>query len=500
MTGNGITYDPNYKPWLQATNINAASWGSATGSTGALGWGNTGWGNTGFGFQGTSSWGNLAWGNAGWGNSASYGASSSSSSSSSKTITSEEQKQAREAAKQKVNEKRKKNNLSTVFKGLTKSEEKLITDYSVKKQEYHEHLGSSLAMGAGMGILLPNMREITHPISAAKSTFGKNSVVNTVFNDSVRKGSLWNNHAGIMQEAYAELHKAEIRHSKSKWRGFFKRGFTDDELIKLSTKLESAIATGKSDDVLKAVAELKEANNIRGGHIPRAWQTVKSWFGGAEPATTSIDDVLTKLNTAVPDKKGNMVAPITSSMNSINTMTNLTTLKGSFNASLGGKVGIFFALTSLISEFKYMKAGFEKDRKTGFKQLGQSVAKAGSSWGGYLLGETLGRWGGARLGAKIGAKLGTAFAPGIGTAIGAVAGVILGTVASWGLRKLTNKIVGDNVANELITNNEISETIKDDEKRASFISNLTAQAAKDKDIDEETAAALKKAQELYCTA
>ncbi len=374
-------------------------------------------------------------------------------------------------------------NASTNFQGLTKNEEKLITDYSTKKQECVEHLGPSLAFGTGLGVGLSNTDKIKHPISAVQCAFKKDSMVNMVFNKNVCKGDLWKNQAGLMQEAYAELYRAEIRHQKWAWQGLLKRGFTDDEILKLSAKLEKAIASGQSDEVIKAVAELKAANSIKGGHLPSFWSRIKGWFGGNKPTVTSIDDVMN--NTKLID----------SNIKTVQTMTNVGTYKGALKSSLGGKMGWISALVSIGCEYKYIKAGFQQDSGTGLKQLGQSVAKSLSSWGGWILGEAAGKWAGAKLGASIG----TAICPGLGSAIGAVAGFVLGAVCSWGLRKLTNWAVGDNVVNKYIAKNEIKEA-KTKEEKGALISNLIMQAEKDKNIDEKTAAALVKAQQLYCVA
>ncbi|MBE6345577.1 MAG: hypothetical protein E7063_07860, partial [Spirochaetaceae bacterium] len=142
----------------------------------------------------------------GWGN------TTSTSSSSYKTIEEVEKEKAdnnkkiNDAFRQKYWE----TNGSTVFKGLTKREEQKLIEYSAKSKEYVEDLGTSLAMGAGMGIALPNLRNVTHPFSAAKSTFSKNSVTNQLFKDVV-KTDLWKKEAPTMQKAYELMQKAEVR-------------------------------------------------------------------------------------------------------------------------------------------------------------------------------------------------------------------------------------------------------------------------------------------------
>ena len=110
-------------------------------------------------------------------------------------------------------------NASVNFQGLTKQEEGLITDYSTKKQEYVEDLGSTLTFGVGAGIGLANTDKLRHPISAVQCAYKKDSLVNLVFDKKVCEGDLWKNNAGLMQEAYAELYKAEIRSQKRSWQG-----------------------------------------------------------------------------------------------------------------------------------------------------------------------------------------------------------------------------------------------------------------------------------------
>ena len=410
-----------------------------------------------------------------------YGTSSTTST---ENLTWEEYRRSRESAAKEQAERSNstQNRLSLIFKGLTKKEEKLITDYHEKKLEFHENLGQSLAFGAGLGVVLPNIKEFTHPFSAAKSAFSKKSWANTLFKDVVTKDA-WKKYPGEMQQAFAEVHKAEIRYNKWKTQGILKRGYTEDEFLKLMDRMDDALKSGNRNKILRATEELRQVNSgIKQGWLPRAWNSLKKSIGVTPKPQKTIDDLINNSDAIKSGVKG------------LKTTTNMS-FKGALKNSAGGKLGIGFAALSLLAEAKFIKAGFEQDSKTGWKQLGQSVAKAVSSWGGYIIGDALGKWGGAKLGAVIG----SAVCPGLGTAIGAVAGIVLGTVCSWGLRKLTNWAVGDNVANKHIAKNDIKNAGKDS-TQAQLIQNLVAEAQKDKNIDDETAAALAKAQQLYLTA
>lgn len=449
MTGVSVTNQ--YSPWIQP------QWQNNT-------W-NTNWNANNFSTPmfGANSWSPYT--TFGWGNN-----STTSSTSSYKTIEqiekekAENNKKINEALKQKYWEA----NQSTVFKGLTKKEEQKLIEYSAKSKEYVEDLGSSLAMGAGMGVALPNLRNVTHPFSAAKSTFSKNSVTNQMFKDVV-KTDLWKKEAPAMQKAYELMQKAEVRANKWNWQGWFKRGYTKTEFDDLKNIMETALQSGDKNQILEATAKLQNADSIKQGKISKVFDWVKGKFGIAPSQAATVTDKIT--NTEA----------ITNGAKELAKSTSHTTFKASLKTSVGGKIGCAFALLSLLSEWQYISAAFKEDTATGFKQLGQSIVKAGSSWGGYVLGDALGKWGGAKLGAMIG----TAICPGLGTAIGAAAGVVSGTICGWGLRKLANWAVGDNIANELIAKKEV-EQASTPEGQAAYLQQLIAQAEADKNIDQET--------------
>lgn len=456
MSGNTLNFNSNMPNGWTAPNINFSSTGF-----GALGAGTSAWSAPMFNFGAGNTWGGGV----------SFGGSSVGSSSAHSS------KKVKKKTKNKVDY-----NASRNFKGLTRKEEKLITEYSTKKQEYVENLGTSLAFGAGLGVVVPNMNQVAHPFSAANAAFNKNSVTNKMFQDVVKQ-DIWKKESILMQDAYAAMNRAEIRANKWSWQGLFKRGYTNEEFEFLQKQMKEALQRGNADEIAEVTMKLKNANNLKEGWFSRIFK---------KPSTTgAIDGYNRTLLQSVDDKTGAVTDHLkayrattsTSFKNILRDSAGLKDASGKYN-----KMGIGFALLSLASEWRYIKAGFNEDTETGFKQLGQSIAKAGSSWGGYVLGSAIGKWGGAKLGSMIG----TAVCPGLGTAIGAVAGFVCGTVCSWGLRKLTNWIVGDNVANKYIAKNEIKEA-KTDEQKAAFINNLVAQAQKDKDVDEKTLAALAKA-------
>ena len=118
-----------------------------------------------------------------------------------------------------------------------------------------------------------------------------------------------------------------------------------------------------------------------------------------------------------------------------------------------------------------------REEGKGWAQFGQSLTKFGANYLGYMAGETIGIWAGAKLGALIGSVV-----PGLGTAIGAIAGMLCGTIVSHYAGLGARKLVGDNLSNEIQTNNltktsEGVEQIKQD---------LRAQAEKGEIKDQET--------------
>ena len=449
MTGNGITYNSNYKPWLQATNTNAVSWG-ATGASG--------WGATGLSFQGTS-----GWGNAGWGNSVSYGTSSLSSSSSSRTKTAEEQKQARDAATQKVIENRKKKNASTIFQGFTKKEEeKLLKQHSITFEPTAK-LGSSLLAGLGLGSLMKNGGMFSHPWNSAKTAL-RGSATNQMFKG---KDEIWKNFSNLTQEAYYQMHKVE-RRSNSHWFKIFRKSYTqaDDGVFKQYQKLmEDAIKSGNPER-LAEVTELGKRINVKDGWLTNAWRKLrgKPMLNPADELTKGLDDIA----------KGAM-----RSSEGVQTLLKYknVSLKQAFNQAKGGKVGLILGALGFLMEIGNISKAFKKDKKDGWKQTGQSVAKFGANYLGYMAGETIGIWGGAKLGALIGSVV-----PGLGTAVGALAGMLCGTIVSHFAGKGVRAIVGDNVSNEIQTKN----LTKTEDGIKQIKQDLIAQAERGEIKDQET--------------
>ena len=246
--------------------------------------------------------------------------------------------------------------------------------------------------------------------------------------------------------------------------------------------MDTALKSGDKNQILEATAKLQNADSIKQGKLSQALNWVKGKFGIAPSQAATVTDKIT--NTEAITKGAKALATSTSTM----------TFKQALKSSLGGKVGICLGLLGLVGEWTNIKTAFEKDSSTGFKQLGQSVGKFAASWGGYILGDAIDKWGGAKLGAMIG----SAICPGLGTIIGGAAGVICGTVCSWGLRKITNWAVGDNIANELIAKKEV-EQASTPEGQAAYLQQLIAQADADKNIDKDTLAIVNKIKNMQAT-
>ena len=195
MTEQGMIYNSNYKPWLQATNVAASTnWGLA----------NAGAANTGM----YSGWGNIGMSGGIVGNVTTPTVSASESSSDSKS--SEEQKKAREALKQEIIEKKRKKIASTIFTGLTKKEEEVLLQEHAKTFEPMGTLGSSLGFGVGLTAVMKNGGIVSHGINTVKTAM-PGSVTNTMFRGNKE---LHKKYGNLMQEAYYQMHKAERRHQK----------------------------------------------------------------------------------------------------------------------------------------------------------------------------------------------------------------------------------------------------------------------------------------------
>lgn len=310
-----------------------------------------------------------------------------------------------------------------------------VANFYNKSSQVEETLIGAAAGGAAFG-LINNPRLIAHPYNSIKS-LGK---VKEMFKGVKVEGSnaykLWNNPETneLMREAYGTMHKIESRNMKKL--GLFRQSYTqnpkDYEALKpYIEKLKSAINSGDAKGVEDAVAHLK-AGYTNNGPISKGLGAIKRFFGGT-----------TKPNTAAEALKNATVLKETQA--EIASKVGKTTFKNALKRGGGVKGGLFFMGIELLMGIPNIKEAFSKDKKTGWKQIGQTTVKGAGSAIGWAAGEALGTWGAA----KICAAAGTAIAPGVGTAIGAVIGLIGGSIGCWLAGKGTKALVGQDVGEKV---------------------------------------------------
>ena len=358
-------------------------------------------------------------------------------------------------------------NTGTIFQGLNTSEANSLIKSYAKNLEYSQKLIPAIGSGAAFGALMMNPRIIAHPFNYLTTAFKGDTV--DMFKGIKKNGALqdlWKKNHFIMEEAYAQMNRTEARH-KSKL-GLFRARYSDNDYNKLKGLMDKALKSGNIDEVAEATEKLRNAytNN---GYLPRFW----NWITGKKPATVDMKLAETaKINDAVKTLKG------------YNTMT----FKKAFQRS-GGKFGLAFGAIELLLNFGKIQSAFEKDSKTGWKQLGQSTTKAVANTVGWALGETAAIWAGA----KWGATIGTAFGPGVGTAVGAVIGMVGGSIGMWLFGKAARAAVGDDVANEI----DAQKLAQTSEGQATIVQDLLKRAKDGEKFDPTTQQAIYKLGTLY---
>lgn len=374
-------------------------------------------------------------------------------------------------------------NQSVNFLGITKQQEEIILKQHSTKYEpkvKFNSLGTLVASQVAICGVMTNANLIKHPLGTAQVALSKKSATNQMFKNFVTAHSdLWKANSNVLEEAYYTMHKMEVRSKKFKWfSGLTKKKLSGAEFDALKGEMQRALSTGNIDEIAQATERLKYSH-VNNGLFPRA----KGWIKGKLGGTADVPDVLTKLN----ESKTTASSTIATSAQALTGAGKMTFGKA-WKRAVGGPMGKVFALFQFAVEIPNVITAFKKDTKTGLKQSGQSLLKAGVAWGSWTLGEA----GGVLLGAKLGAAIGSV-CPGLGTAIGAVAGVVGGllvsTFATWGIRKL----VGDNVVNEVKSEN----LAKTDEGRLEIVQELMRQAEAGEIEDKGTLAIVQKMTKAY---
>lgn len=400
-----------------------------------------------------------------------YQGYSSGSSSSSSSADSYEQKALKEAEArkkriqentQKAEQKLEESKQSVLFKGygLTKEQEKVLLEQHAKTFEPDMKLLGTLGTGIGIGSIMKNGGLVSHGWNTAKS-LGPNSATSMMFKGNE---TLWKNSSNLMQEAYYQMHKAERRHHKGL--GMIKHSYSDQTYKKMEDMMYNAIKGGNADEIAEVTERFKQINK-NDGWLSNAIKRLKG------KAVESPDDILKNIQSGTVSQ--DVADDIAKGAKALVNSAHMTWGKA-FKQAAGGPIGIVMGLFGLIPEIGNIKKAFSLDRKKGWKQVGQSVVKFGANWGGYIAGETVGIMAGAKIGAMIGSVV-----PGLGTAIGAVAGMLCGTIVSHFAGKGAKKLMGDNVANEVKTQEVAQKEGGADE----IIQTLLAQAQNGELKDEE---------------
>lgn len=309
-----------------------------------------------------------------------------------------------------------------------------------KASQPSESLISAAVGGAAFG-LINNPRLIAHPINSIGSLKKTEEMFKSIKTPESFLNGLFKNPEtnDLARELYFRWNKVEARHFG--WKiGAFRGRYSEADYNALKKIVEDAIASGKQEEVAKAIAKLKVAYT-NDGFIARGFGKVKEFFG-AEPKVRTVTDALKN------DKA------IASELAGINKTIGKVTFKEALKRGGGVKGGLFFmgievlmGLGNIIECFKQDKANKNKGVATnyGYKQIGQTLVKGAGSAAGWAVGEAVGIWGSA----KICAAIGTAISPGLGTAIGGILGLIGGSIGCWATGKLTKWLVGQDIGEKV---------------------------------------------------
>ena len=376
---------------------------------------------------------------------------------------------------------------ATTFNGLTQKETQAITDFYAKNLEPSESFKSALFMGGIFGAMTVNPRSIVHPWNFVKASVWKDKTTGVNELKEMFKGvkdpkdplhKLWKEHSHIMEEAYAQTHRARSRSYKKL--GLFRARYTDVQYKKLMQEMQKALATGNIDEIAKATEALRYAY-CRNGKI----------FQGIDWVRTKIFRQPSKLQD-----------PLEMLKNTAEIDKNAATLIGRKNMTFGkafekagGKLGLAFGAIEILMNMGKIQTAFQKDKEDqangikdknlGWKQLGQTTVKAAANAGGWMLGETAAIWAWS----KAGASIGTAVGPGVGTLIGAVVGFVGGSLSMWLAGRATKAIVGEDVANKI----EAEKMAKTEEGQTELLKTALEAVKKGQPMDGATQAALQKA-------
>ena len=309
--------------------------------------------------------------------------------------------------------------------------DKIANFYSKNSAPSESMLGAA-AGGAAFGIF-NNPRLIAHPINSCMALKDTNAMFD-IKNNKVLN-NLWKDPKtnDLMREAYFRMHKVEAR---KLWKlGLFRKQLSEKDYKELKKIMDSALKTGKPEEIERAIAKLEHAY-VNDGWISKPIGQLCDQIRGlrgkpAKPRTVT---------EAIKDSNG-----INEKLKRIKGLKDSAKFTSVLKRGGGLKGGALMMAFEFIFGAENIKAAFSKDNSTGMKQLGQTFVKGVGNTAGWVAGEAAGVWAAT----KICASIGTAISPGLGTAIGGVLGLIGGSIGCWLAGKATKSIVGQDVGEKV---------------------------------------------------
>ena len=371
--------------------------------------------------------------------------------------------------------------------GASQSDLDILGDNYVKGMRPSESLMGAAAGGAVFG-MINNLRWFAHPynsIMAAKST---NGILKEMGNVGTELNKFWKNPETnqLARDFYYRVHKLEGMNPELRRLPFAKKQLSEGTYKQLLEEAKRLAGNANPTDKewLKKVAALNEkiriANDAQTGWLNQGWQKIKGIF---------TDKAGVK---SVEDRLKNTDAIETAAKKALEKQGSKLTIGKALKHSCGWKsaalwigMELLMGLGNISTAFKAQNSGKKEYENAGWKQLGQTIFKGAGSAAGWAVGEGLGTWAGA--------AIGTAIAPGIGTAIGAVAGMIGGSIGMWLTGKLTQGIVGDDIATKI----EADNLKKTPEGQVQLLQHTIQQIQDGKKVDPRTMMAAQNVMNVY---
>ena len=370
---------------------------------------------------------------------------------------------------------------NSIFTGLSSNEQAVLAnDYTKSLAPSESFLGATA--GAIAFSVLFHPRAIAHPIK----TYNSFAKTKEIFGDITKEGSklceAWADPKfnETIRDAYTAMNRIDARSLKKDGLHIWRKPLETGEYEELQRIMREAV-DGFDKNNTESVKKLMEATerlnqaNVKNGLLPRGANWVKNLFRSEKK------ELPKALDKAKNDEAVMKALADAAEAGKVPGKTYLQTLKTSGG---GIKGGLFFLGIEFLTSIGKIRDAFGKDSKTGWAQLGQTTVNGLGSAAGWAAGEALGTWGCAKLLAKAGTKV----KPGLGTAIGAIAGMVVGSIGCWFTGKITHKIVGQDVADKVQTENMLATT----EGQVQILQNTVQRMQKGEKVDPQAQMAVQK--------